>query len=309
MALFRIEHEGQGLVPFAQYAAGDGLYEREVEDLLWDNLEEVLGRTLFRVARQAHLPHGGIPDILALDETGRIVVIEVKRDVDRQLLSQALEYAGWARESNLQEIATLYTNGAQQFWADWQEFTGTEQPVPISPNPHIVLAAASFHRRTEAAIGFLRGAGVPLVVLSVGMYQDADGQKFLDADRRGELGPPTATSVGTTETGNDGGSAKRSFPATLADLLNAGLLREGETLTWRRPQSGQTFTVTVERDGRLRLPDGRYASSLSAAATLCVGHGSYPGWECWRTQDGELLYTLRDQFLSPDVDPSATLDE
>lgn len=111
MALFRIEQEGQGLVPFAQYAAGDGLYEREVEDLLWDNLEEVLGRTLFRVARQAHLPHGGIPDILALDETGRIVVIEVKRDVDRQLLSQSLEYAGWARESNLQGETLTWSTG------------------------------------------------------------------------------------------------------------------------------------------------------------------------------------------------------
>lgn len=296
MALFRIERESPGLVPFAQYAAGDGLYEREVEDLLWDNLEEMLGRTLFRVARQAHLPHGGIPDILALDEAGRIVVIEVKRDVDRQLLSQALEYAGWARESNLQEVATLYVNGAQQFWADWQEFTGTEQPVPISPNPHIVLAAASFHRRTEAAISFLRGAGVPLVVLSVGMYQDADGQKFLDVDRRGDLGPPTATSAGNAETGG-GGLAKRSFPATLADLLNAGLLREGETLTWHRPQSGQTFAVSVERDGRLRLPDGRHASSLSAAATMSVGHGSYPGWECWRAESGELLFDLRSRLI------------
>lgn len=296
MALFRIEKESPGLVPFAQYTAGDGLYEREVEDLLWDNLEEMLGRTLFRVARQAHLPHGGIPDILALDETGRIVVIEVKRDVDRQLLSQALEYAGWARESNLQEVATLYMNGAQQFWADWQEFTGSEQPVPISPSPHIVLAAASFHRRTDAAIAFLRDSGLPLVVLSVGMYQDADGQKFLDVDRRGDLGPPTATSAGNAETG-DGGSAKRSFPATLADLLNAGLLREGETLAWHRPQSGQTFAVSVERDGRLRLPDGRHASSLSAAATMSVGHGSYPGWECWRAESGELLFDLRSQLI------------
>ena len=146
MALFRIEQEGQGLVPFAQYAAGDGLYEREVEDLLWDNLEEVLGRTLFRVARQAHLPHVGIPDILALDETGRIVVIEVKRDVDRQLLSQSLEYAGWARESNLQGETLTWSTGRHTI------------QVPPSPQPDSFPGGSAWMpRRSTPKICFRAG--------------------------------------------------------------------------------------------------------------------------------------------------------
>ena len=297
MSLFRVDSAGKSVIAFAQYKANDGLYENEVEDLLWDNLEEMLGRSLFRVSRQAHLPHGGIPDILALDDAGRVVVIEVKRDVDRTLLSQALEYAGWARESNLQEVATLYKDGPQQFWADWQEFTSTEQPVPISPNPRIVLAAASFHRRTEAAIGFLRSAGVPLVLLSVGMYQDADGAKFIDVDREGALGASNVVTTASVTPESESTTTKRSFSTTVADLLSAGLLREGETLTWHRPKSGQTFKVIVQRDGRLLLPDGQYVSSLSAAARACVGHGSYPGWECWRAESDDLLFDLRDRLI------------
>ena len=41
--------------------------------------------------------------MIALDRTGRIVIIEVKRDVDRGQLAQ--EYAGRARNVGLDDLA------------------------------------------------------------------------------------------------------------------------------------------------------------------------------------------------------------
>lgn len=76
------------LLPFTRQAISAGVYESEIEGLLWDNLEELTGDNLFRVARQPVLSSGGRPDILALDSAGRVVVIEVKRDVDRHQLAQ-----------------------------------------------------------------------------------------------------------------------------------------------------------------------------------------------------------------------------
>ena len=67
---------------------GPDPYEREIEALAWSNLEAFTGEALFPVARQARISGGGIPDILALDESGRVVVIEVKRDMDRSQLAQ-----------------------------------------------------------------------------------------------------------------------------------------------------------------------------------------------------------------------------
>ncbi len=101
--------EQGSLLPFKRQAIAAGVYEAEIELLLWDNLEELTGDNLFRVARQATLPSGGRPDVLALDATGRVVVIEVKRDVDRHQLAQALEYAGWARTTNLDTLASIIT--------------------------------------------------------------------------------------------------------------------------------------------------------------------------------------------------------
>lgn len=66
------------LKPFARLRPGPDLYEQEVEALVWADLEAFTGESLFPVARQARIFGGGVPDILALDETGRAVIIEVK---------------------------------------------------------------------------------------------------------------------------------------------------------------------------------------------------------------------------------------
>jgi hypothetical protein len=101
------------------------LYEKEIEALAWNNLELFAGETLFPLCRQPSLPSGGKPDIFALDSLGRVWVIEVKRDVDRQQLSQALEYAGWARSTNLDELAKWFLCPAQ--------FRGPGRGWPWSP--------------------------------------------------------------------------------------------------------------------------------------------------------------------------------
>src|SRR5947209_7874871 len=113
MPLF--EATPSGLVPFRQLSGGAQIYEHEIESLLWENLNDLTGDSLFRLRRQAQLPGGGKPDIVALDRQGRVVVIEVKRDVDRGQVAQCLEYAGWARTTNLDEIATMYFRGPDMF--------------------------------------------------------------------------------------------------------------------------------------------------------------------------------------------------
>src|ERR671919_204100 len=51
MAIYRLI--GEKLQPFRPKTAATGLYEREVEDLVWRFPEEVIGEPLFLVARQA----------------------------------------------------------------------------------------------------------------------------------------------------------------------------------------------------------------------------------------------------------------
>ena len=46
MPLFEIDEHDE-LIPFRQLRGGAELYEREIEDLLWDNVEEFSGESLF----------------------------------------------------------------------------------------------------------------------------------------------------------------------------------------------------------------------------------------------------------------------
>ena len=98
------------VIPFRQLRGGAELYEREIEELLWNNFDELAGESLFRVAKQASIT-GGRLDMVALDRDARVVVMEIKRDVDRGQLAQCLEYAGWARTTNLDELAGILTGG------------------------------------------------------------------------------------------------------------------------------------------------------------------------------------------------------
>ena len=135
------------LVPFTRLNPGPDLYEREIERLVWKDLKTFSAEPPFPVAVQAHIPGGGVPDILALGATGRFVVIEVKHGVDRNHLAQCLEYAGWARLTNLDEVAGLYDagviehRGVEAFFKDWQDFTETKTPRTIQSQPRLILIA------------------------------------------------------------------------------------------------------------------------------------------------------------------------
>lgn len=160
MPLHEVDDDGN-LVPLDRLRPGPDLYERQIEDLLWADPEAFVGEALFVIARQPHLSGGGIPDVLALDEEGRVVILEVKRDIAREQLVQALEYAGWARLTNLDEIAGLYNRGngryqgVEAFFRDWQNFTETSTPITIEPQPRLYLVAGGFESRTRSALELL----------------------------------------------------------------------------------------------------------------------------------------------------------
>lgn len=306
MPVFEIH--GGGIVPFEPVAVDENLYESEIEQLLWDNLEDLVGTPLFRVRRQANLPNGGRPDIVALAPDGNVFVIEVKRDVDRSQLAQCLEYAGWARGSSLDELASLYHLGPEAFFGDWQAFTDSSVPVVVGRFPKLVLAARGFHGRTAAALDFLRGYDLPVQLLRIALYEDSGGRRLVDVQRsssdalpgsqgrpsNGAGTPPSPTSRSATSV------TKQSFGATLADLIGAGLLKADEPLEWTRPQVGITFHATVTEDGGIRLDDGRRFASPSTAGVAAANVPTLNGWISWRVPRlaGVTLADVRSKYLA-----------
>ncbi|QEO14960.1 DUF4357 domain-containing protein [Agromyces intestinalis] len=88
----------------------------------------------------------------------------------------------------------------------------------------------------------------------------------------------------------------------LLELVRSGILEDGESLIWRRPQKGVTHRAHIRADG-IHLEDGSTHSTPSSAAKHLAG-GEVNGWRVWRTERGDLplaSYTSRaDAVASPD---------
>ncbi|MFC7958857.1 restriction system modified-DNA reader domain-containing protein [Rhodococcoides kroppenstedtii] len=282
---------GGGLIPFRREQVG--AYEKEIEDLLWNNLEEITGDKLFRVARQPILPNRNRPDVIALDATGRIVVIEVKRSVDREQLAQALEYAGWARNSNLDELAGMYHGGPDLFWDDWNEFVDSDTVVRVNPDARVLLVARGFDDRTLEAMSFLSYHEVPINVIKVAFYVDDSSRRFLNVEHEDELEVPhlSAPIPGSSDapSATNGDLDFREVSLTqVVDWLGGPV-----PLIWERPRKGTRYTATLDADGFITLPDGRMFYSPSGAAMAAADVVSYDGWYAWRTPDGKSLNQIR----------------
>ena len=290
------------LVPFKRLAPGADLYEKQIEDMAWADLEAFTGEALFPVARQPRIPGGGIPDIVALTSSGQVVIIEVKRDVDRGQLAQVLEYAGWARLTNLDEIASLYNirpnhQGPDAFFGDWMEFTDSTTPVTITAPPRLYLIARDFQGRTRSALDFLEENGLPVAVVPVTIYNDPSGTQIINIDIEHEP---------TLKDDPDGGTSSKKPPITIngqrvaiSDLIADGVVLDGERVVWTRPRLGESHEATINADGTFTIADGTVWNSPSVAAIHAADVVSADGWETWRVPrlNNQRLHDLRVQYV------------
>lgn len=303
MSLYVRDRAG-GLLSVRAVAPGPDLYEKEIEELAWNNLELFAGEALFRLGRQPVLPGGGKPDILALDALGRVVVIEVKRDVDRQQLSQALEYAGWATSTNLDELAALYPQGADAFFEDWSEFTGSQTPVVVNRAPRLVLIARDVHPRTRDALRFLADSGLPVTVVPVSLYEDDVGRRLVDIEGESEVAAGGIAESPTRSARSPKVYKIHGHVVRIVDLVEAGLLAAGTEIELRK--GGQAARGMITEDGNIRVDDEVY-STPSAAGTPIVGH-SVDGWITWRVpgMGNKTLADLRTELLDGAAEQEAS---
>jgi len=91
----------------------------------------------------------------------------------------------------------------------------------------------------------------------------------------------------------------------LVQLLEAGLLHQGERLYWPRASTGKLHKATITADGHVRLADGTRHATPSAALTA-LGSPNSSGWKLWRlARDDQPLDTVRRQYRTAGTAPAA----
>lgn len=100
-------------------------------------------------------------------------------------------------------------------------------------------------------------------------------------------------------------SALHPRDGALKPLLDAGLLRAGQTLHWTLRNKQITYQVTVAANGRLVTADGISWETPNTAAKACRGH-PVKGWQSWTTSDGITLAVLAQRLHESTTIPDTT---
>ena len=159
-----------------------GFAERvETEEMLEAVLVEnpgMLMRGLTLVGRQVPV-ETGYADLLGIDEDGRLVVFELKREkLTRNAVAQILDYCTYLEALSDSELATLIaersgTDGINEI-SDFEEWYGSQGGDSIKP-VRMVLVGLGIDTSARRMVAYLADRGIEIEFLTFHGYVHGDG--------------------------------------------------------------------------------------------------------------------------------------
>lgn len=147
--------ENGKLVELNKVSFADGHKEEDLESWVEQN-PAMLGRNLAILGRQVYIPKVGSLDLLAVDEDGRLVVIEFKRQqTTRDTIAQVLDYASSLRLMTVEEVQALSNVDA------------TKTMNIFDVDPGMIIVAAEADQSVDRIVEYLASkAQLPLEVVT-----------------------------------------------------------------------------------------------------------------------------------------------
>src|SRR5260370_11243278 len=157
--------------------------ESRLEDLIADDVSLVRA-DLWIIGRQVSTTFGHFVDLLAINATGNLTMLELKRDkTPREVVAQALDYGCWMKRLGRAEVERIYEEyirkyhpdrAAKAFDAAFAERFGVQPPEVINEAQELLVVAAELDASTERIIAYLGEYGVPLNALFFRVFKDSD---------------------------------------------------------------------------------------------------------------------------------------
>lgn len=287
-------------IKFKDLPAGQGAaHEIDLELLLARHIDLLLGEadetkdTLLIIGRQASTSTSKRMDLVALDATGAIVVIEVKRDAEDAKARadhgemQAIRYAAsLAKLKTPEELALnlLVPYFKANSWAINQEVRGSRTLEEharhlldsfISSNristdllnhrQRIILVGASFDEDTTSAAAWLASNGLPIEVFQVNPHRIGSDhflntQQLIPPDRLEDFYTELRGPSGPKASGGTSGIT-RKYRIRLGEMISNGKVKTGDRLFYKGDDSATCEIL----DGATCLYEGQKTSYLKWA--------------------------------------------
>ena len=188
----------------------------------------ILNSNWLLIGRQVYTDFGKPLDLLAIDVTGSLIVIELKKHkTPRDVVAQTIDYASWVENLGTDRVVKIYQKFAEKYGLSELNFDDAfKNKFGISPSENeinsshqMVVVAAELDASTERIINYLNDkANVAVNAVFFSVFEDS-GNKYLSRAWMIDPGETEerAINIGTKEQWN--GEFYGSFGAT-ADGYN-----------------------------------------------------------------------------------------
>lgn len=158
--------------------------ENELEGMICQDMTIIYDQWL-PIGRQVVTAHGGKIDILAIDQSGNLVVIELKKNkTPREVITQAMDYASWVKTLDSSKIASIYKNYRKGLSTEFDslddalldKFNTTFSEDEINQGHQIVIVASELDPSTERIVLYLNDYDIPINTVFFNVFRDGDSR-------------------------------------------------------------------------------------------------------------------------------------
>lgn len=151
--------------------------ESRLEDAIVHDIS-ILSDQLMLVGRQISTSYGKFIDMLAMDMSGNLSIIELKKNrTPREVVAQLLDYASWVQSLSHEEISAIYSdkNAGKKLEEGFDDAFGMSLPEQINQQHELIVVASELDTSTERIINYLTDSyGVPINAVFFRFFRDGD---------------------------------------------------------------------------------------------------------------------------------------
>jgi len=133
------------------------------------------------IGKQVKTEHGGFIDLLALDQDGNLVILELKRDkTPRDIVAQILDYGSWVEQldsQQIQEIAEDYLGNQSLEVAFSEKFQVEALPEVLNERHRMFIVASQLDAASERIVKYLSESyNVDINVVTFSFFKTPSGE-------------------------------------------------------------------------------------------------------------------------------------
>jgi hypothetical protein len=188
MRLFTVNKDGK-MIPYQQKKFQDFYIESDLENLLENNPEYFFEDSrILIIGRQVTTNLNTAIDLLGIDKSGNLVVIELKRDkTNRETLAQILEYASFVEKldySQLNEIFQNYSGDESSLEIYHTQYfkENLEENVSFNKSTKLVIVAQEITKEIRQTSLFLRQKGIDIYCASFKYFKSKNEEQIISIE-------------------------------------------------------------------------------------------------------------------------------